>query len=138
VGQSVTFTDQSTNTPTSWSWTFESGTPGTSTAKNPVITYNSLGTFDVTLVATNAQGSDSEIKLDYITVTSVTYCASQGNIQSDEWIARVRVANLDNSSGASPYSDFTSKSANLTRGSSASVILLIAGPLHTEKLKIIR
>jgi hypothetical protein len=33
------------------------------------------------------------------------------------------VANLDNSSGASQYTDFTSKIANLTRGVSASVTL---------------
>ncbi len=70
VGQSVTFTDQSTNTPTSWSWTFEGGTPATSTTKNPVVTYNTVGTYNVTLVATNAQGSDTEAKVDYITVNS--------------------------------------------------------------------
>ncbi len=70
VGQNVTFTDQSTNTPTSWSWTFEGGTPATSTAQNPVVTYNTVGTYDVTLVATNAQGSDSEAKVDYITVNT--------------------------------------------------------------------
>jgi len=70
VGQNVTFTDQSTNTPTSWSWTFEGGTPATSTVKNPVVTYNTVGTYDVTLVATNAQGSDSEAKVDYITVNT--------------------------------------------------------------------
>jgi PKD repeat protein len=138
VGQSVTFTDQSTNNPTSWSWTFQSGTPGTSTAKNPVVTYNTIGTWDVTLVATNAQGNDSEFKADYINVTSVTYCASQGNIQTDEWISRVRVANLDNSSGPSPYTDFTYKSANLTRGSSASVILNTgySGTIYTEYWRI--
>jgi agmatine deiminase len=123
VGGSVTFTDTSTNNPTSWSWTFESGTPSSSTAQNPTVTYNTAGTFNVTLTAANAAGSDSETKTDYITVTSVTYCASQGNSQANEWISRVRVANLDNSSGASPYSDFTSKVANLTRGVSASVTL---------------
>jgi len=35
VGGSVAYTDQSTNTPTSWSWTFEGGTPATSTSQNP-------------------------------------------------------------------------------------------------------
>jgi uncharacterized membrane protein len=68
VGGSVTFTDQSTNSPTSWSWTFEGGTPGASTAQNPTVTYNTAGTYDVTLVATNAQGNDSEVKVDYINV----------------------------------------------------------------------
>nr|NQU92464.1 PKD domain-containing protein [Bacteroidota bacterium] len=69
VGQSVNFTDLSTNTPTSWEWTFEEGSPGTSTAQNPSgIVYNTAGTFDVTLTATNQYGSDTETKLDFITV----------------------------------------------------------------------
>jgi PKD repeat protein len=67
-GQSVTFTDTSTNNPTSWSWTFEGGTPSTSTDQNPTITYNTEGTYDVTLTATNSGGSDDEVKYDYITV----------------------------------------------------------------------
>ncbi len=70
VGGSVTFTDQSTNNPTSWSWSFEGGTPSTSTAQNPTVVYNTVGTFDVTLTATNSAGSDQELKVDYITVTS--------------------------------------------------------------------
>ncbi|MDQ1355146.1 MAG: vibriolysin, partial [Acidobacteriota bacterium] len=138
VGGSVTFTDQSTNTPTSWAWTFEGGTPATSTVKNPVVTYSAAGTYDVTLIATNAQGSDTEAKVDYITVTSVAYCASKGNSQTYEWISRVRVANLDNSSGASQYSNFTSKIATLTRGTAASVTLNTgyAGTIYTEYWRI--
>jgi Zn-dependent metalloprotease len=138
VGGSVTFTDQSTNTPTSWAWTFEGGTPATSTTKNPVVTYNTAGTWNVTLIATNAQGSDTEAKTDYITVSSVAYCASQGNSQTYEWCSRVRVANLDHSSGASKYSNFTSYSANLTRGVSASVTLntTYSGTIYTEYWRI--
>jgi PKD repeat protein len=69
VGGSVNFTDLSTNSPTSWAWTFEGGTPGTSTQQNPSnITYNTAGTFDVTLMVSNQYGSDTEIKLNYITV----------------------------------------------------------------------
>ena len=63
----VTFTDQSTNNPTSWSWDFGDG--GTSTEQNPVHTYNSAGTYTVKLTATNDCGSDTETKVDYITVT---------------------------------------------------------------------
>jgi len=69
VGGSVNFSDLSTNNPTSWQWTFEGGTPATSTQQNPQnIVYNTAGTFDVTLVATNQYGSDTEVKVDYITV----------------------------------------------------------------------
>jgi len=65
----VNFTDLSTNNPTSWSWDFGDGV-GTSTDQNPSYTYTSAGTFTVTLVATNAYGSDSEVKNGYITVTA--------------------------------------------------------------------
>jgi PKD repeat protein len=68
AGQSVTFTDLSTNGPTSWAWTFDGGTPATSTLKNPTITYNTVGVFTVSLTATNAFGSDTETKANYITV----------------------------------------------------------------------
>jgi hypothetical protein len=70
AGQSVNFTDLSFFTPTSWSWTFAGGTPATSTLQNPVITYNTPGTYAVTLVATNANGNDTELKTSYITVSS--------------------------------------------------------------------
>ena len=64
----VTFTDQSTDSPTSWSWNFGDG--GASTAQNPSHTYTAAGTYTVTLTATNAYGSDDEVKTDYITVTT--------------------------------------------------------------------
>ena len=63
----VSFTDTSTNTPTSWSWTF--GDTGTSTVKNPSHTYNSAGTYTVALTATNAGGSNTNTKTNYLTVT---------------------------------------------------------------------
>ncbi|MCB9363913.1 MAG: PKD domain-containing protein [Flavobacteriales bacterium] len=67
-GVSVSFTDLSTNTPTSWSWDFGDGS--TSTAQNPSHTYATAGTYTVTLTATNAGGSDDEVKTNYITVNS--------------------------------------------------------------------
>ncbi len=63
----VQFTDQSTNDPTSWDWFFGDGT--TSTEQNPAHTYESAGTYTVTLTATNDGGSDTETRTDYITVT---------------------------------------------------------------------
>ncbi len=132
VGDSVVFTDTSSGTPTSWAWTFESGTPGTSTLQNPTVTYNTAGTFTVTLEATNSHGSDTEIKTGYITVTEVpqlpTYCASSGAAYDKEWIAGVTVGSFSNSSGAAGYSDFTAMAASLTAGASASVTLTPGKP----------
>ena len=63
----VAFTDLSTGNPTSWSWSFGDG--GNSGAQHPSHTYNNVGTYTVSLTATNAQGSDTETKPDYITVS---------------------------------------------------------------------
>lgn len=69
---STTFFDQSTNNPTSWEWTFESGTPNTSTSQNPKVTYSTNGTFAVTLKATNSFGNNSVTKTGFITVANST------------------------------------------------------------------
>ena len=78
--QSVQFTDQSTNVPTSWSWTFGDG--GTSTTRNPSHIYVYEGTYTVSLIAINSFGSDSETKTNYITVvpTTGTVTDIDGNI----------------------------------------------------------
>jgi PKD repeat protein len=69
AGNSIRFYDNSSNSPTSWNWTFSGGTPSTSTSSSPYINYNSPGTYDVKLVVTNAGGSDSITKTGYITVS---------------------------------------------------------------------
>lgn len=68
VGQSITFTDTSTNIPSAWTWTFEGGTPSSSTSQNPTVTYNTPGVYDVTLVAANYNGTNQVIATDHITV----------------------------------------------------------------------
>lgn len=67
-GETVTFTDMSTNNPTSWAWTFEGGTPETSTEENPVVTYAEAGTYTVTLATGNIAGESEEVKTEYIVV----------------------------------------------------------------------
>jgi len=62
----VQFTDESTEDPNSWSWDF--GDDESSNDQSPKHTYQKVGTYTVTLTATNDTGSDDEIKVDYITV----------------------------------------------------------------------
>jgi parallel beta-helix repeat protein len=66
----VSFTDLSTNSPTSWEWDFDNDGTVDSYEQNPTYTYTAPGTYTVKLTATNAAGSDDEIKTDYITVAS--------------------------------------------------------------------
>ena len=66
-GESVTFTDASTNSPADWSWDFGDG--NSSTAQNPSHPYTTAGTYTVSLTVINAEGlTDTEIKTGYITV----------------------------------------------------------------------
>ncbi len=64
----VQFTDTSTGSPTAWSWTFGDG--GSSTAQNPLYTYNEPGTFTANLMATNNCGASSSSRV--ITVSPQT------------------------------------------------------------------
>jgi PKD repeat protein len=70
VGQSVTFTDTSTNVPGAWTWTLPGGTPNSSTAQNPTVVYNTAGTYTVTLLAANFNGNNTKSVTNMITVTA--------------------------------------------------------------------
>jgi len=66
----VDFTDESTNTPTAWSWDVDNdGTPDYTT-QNPQHIYSTPGTYTVSLTATNADGSSTETKVAYITANA--------------------------------------------------------------------
>ena len=67
----VQFTDNSTGGATSWSWTFAGGTPASSTVQNPMVTYNTQGSYDVTLEVSNGTASHSTTKPAYIHVMTV-------------------------------------------------------------------
>lgn len=69
AGSSLTFTDQSYNgQPTAWAWTFNGGTPASSTDSVPTIQYNTPGTYPVSLTTSNAQGSDNFQRTNYVVV----------------------------------------------------------------------
>ena len=70
AGAQVSFTNSSTNSPTTYAWSFPGGNPSTSALANPIVTYANPGNYTVTLVATNAGGNDSEVKTNYITVVA--------------------------------------------------------------------
>ena len=73
IGGTVQFLDASTGGPSEWLWTFEGGDPETSTDKNPVVSYTSPGTYDVSLEVSNALGTDYILVEDFITVTSLSF-----------------------------------------------------------------
>ncbi len=67
-GHTVNFSDTSSGNTNNWQWSFQGGTPSFSTGKNPVVTYNDKGIYDVQLVAGNGFFADTLIRTGYITV----------------------------------------------------------------------
>lgn len=72
----VSFTDLSSNSPTSWSWAFGDG--GASARQNPGHEYLGVGSYTVSLSVSSAGGSDTETKVDYIV-------AAFGDVAIDHW-----------------------------------------------------
>ena len=69
VGTAVNFADSTQNAQiTTFQWDFQGGTPATSTASNPSVTYTTSGNYAVTYTATNSAGSNIITKNAYVVV----------------------------------------------------------------------
>lgn len=55
--------------------------------------------------------------------TAVTYCSSQSSNVNDEYISRVQLNTIDNTSGAQFYSDFTGISTSLSKGNQYTITI---------------
>lgn len=92
-GSSINYTYTSNNafatTPITYAWTFPGGTPATSTAANPSVTYATAGTYDATLTISKSWGSKTVTYSNYITINQPTdpafnygqssYCSNVAN-----------------------------------------------------------
>ena len=84
-GTTIDYSNHTTGIPDIYSWTFEGGSPSSSSEANPnEILYDEEGTFNVSLTVSNDFGSDEITKEDYITVTStpvpfINFSASDTN-----------------------------------------------------------
>jgi PKD repeat protein len=107
----VMFTDQSTNTPTSWKWEYRTGggswTEFGSGARNPSNTF-ATGTYDIRLTSSNAGGFDDETKYGYIIAAVAPAAAFTTNVREE--YAPLTVRFTDQSTGTTPLTyawDFT-------------------------------
>ncbi len=87
TGGNVTFTNTSTNYPSSYSWNFGDGTPNGTTA-NPVHQYTTAGTYTATLTVTNQWGSTTSVPVTInvsdpddatFSYSQASYCSNAGN-----------------------------------------------------------
>jgi PKD repeat protein len=98
----VAFADASTGSPTSWAWDFQNDGTVDSTERNPSFTYTAPGTYSVKLTATNAGGSDAEVKTGYVTV------GDSGPPPGTQALAPVADAHVKNTSPSKNYGTLTS------------------------------
>ncbi|MCF7567635.1 PKD domain-containing protein [Sabulilitoribacter arenilitoris] len=133
-GEQVSYTDTSTNNPTSWAWTFEGGTPDTSTDQNPTITYNTEGSYKVILEATNIQGSDSKEIVDYITVKKPL----DVNLSIDNYTVSSTSETCRNSNNGKiniiPKADYPYNAIITGEGFNQTSSFSLASPLNLENL----
>jgi PKD repeat protein len=61
LGSPVQFQDLTLGQPTSWSWSFQNGSPSTAPTENPSVTFSQLGGQSVTLIAANSLGSSTPV-----------------------------------------------------------------------------
>ncbi|MFM2285858.1 MAG: hypothetical protein RLZZ543_1355, partial [Bacteroidota bacterium] len=71
VNVPVVFSNESSNSPTTYNWTFEGATPAISTAFNPIVSYATPGVYDVQLIAVKGLLKDTLLLSNYITVDSL-------------------------------------------------------------------
>jgi PKD repeat protein len=135
----VSFSDLTSGLPTSWTWTIAPGTAGTAwsytggtsaTSQNPQVIFNTVGQYTITLVAANSQGSDSEIKTNYITVAAASGpCVASSTAgctttSDNTYISSVQLNTLNNTSTCSGYTSFSSLSTTLTKGNTYTATII--------------
>ena len=95
INEVISLVDLSTNTPTSWKWRISPGQfiwmNGTdSTSKIPNVKFTNGNNFTITLIATNAEGSNYLTKVDYIKVNGSSINALS---HANEFVAYPNPAN---------------------------------------------
>jgi len=128
IGNSVNISDLTSNNPTSWSWSFPGGTPSTSTSQHPSVVYSKAGTYDVSLRAGNAYGTNTKIKTSYIAVADQViqeYCEPVSINNGSDFINTVSIGSFSNTTGkgSNGYMLYGSPVCTLTAGGNYTVSL---------------
>jgi photosystem II stability/assembly factor-like uncharacterized protein len=133
ISTTITLSDLSTFLPVSWTWsispatvTFMGGTNANS--QNPQIQFSALGLYTISLVATNAWGTSTVLKTNFINVVLFNYCIPEYTTGTgyDDYITLVHLGNINNITGASAspyYTCYDNLSTDLTQGKTYTITL---------------
>lgn len=127
VGQPVALSDASSGGPTSWNWTMPGGTPSSATSQNISVTYTAAGVYTLSLLASNATGSNTAVSTITVLANPVlSVSASQSSLCAGQ-------SSTLSASGASmfswnPTTDLnTSSGASVVTTPSASIVYTVVG-----------
>jgi len=145
TAETVTLTDATTTAATGWTWTFAPATVTyqggtTANSQNPQVTFDNAGVYTVTLVATDANNNDTEIKTNYINAT-VGYCTASATNTTFEHITNVTFGTINNTTVSSGYADYTvtptpTQTTTLTKGSSYPFNITYTGTYTTDEVRV--
>ena len=112
-GGQVQFTDQSTNHPSAWLWSFAGGNPSSSRDQNPAVTYAKAGQYAVSLEVRNRGGANLITRNNYITVLApTTNLTFRNKTYTDIQITLGGVAKTISSGGDVTYNDIEGESVS--------------------------
>lgn len=80
LNDEVQFTDNSVGDVTTYTWTFEGGTPESSDEENPNVTYEAPGVYDVTLTVSDGTDEHTLLMEDYIEVSAIQASFEANNV----------------------------------------------------------
>ncbi len=154
VGDTVSFTDLSTNKPIAWKWEITPNTVtymvGSDTSQNPKISFNAVGSYTVKLTAYDADTSYTKIKQNYIKAKSplsVKVIANRTTICSGDTTQLFAVANGGSGNyvfnwGSTPFGFFSSKQNPIVKPGADSVTYSVSvydgGLVANGSIKIYR
>lgn len=127
AGKSVLFVDHSKFNPTSREWTFENGTPSSSTDSIVSVTYSQAGTHRVRLVVKNDNGSDTAY------TNAIIFPLPVANAGDDKVICPLGKIQI----GTAPVTDYTYSWSPVDGLDNPAVPNPIASPYATTTYKVI-
>jgi len=126
-GQTITFTNTSTSNGTGATaeWSFEGGSPATSTENEVTVTYTEAGDFNVTLKATEGEVADIFERNDFISVSAISasFSASALSVEAGNTITFTNTS----TTGATPAWTFEGGSPETSTDNEVTVTYANAG-----------
>ncbi len=124
IGGTANFNDLSNGDVSAWTWTFEGGTPTSSSEQNPLVSFATAGSFNISLTVSDGSGSNTLTIEDYIIVNDNPTADAGEDVEScDDRVVPISASatNYSNllwiSNGDGVFSNAASLSSTYTPGS---------------------